>query len=312
MTNAAQPGILGPLPRVGRYLVFSIVRPEILRDGLVRLSSLVDGGTAVVALGPECIATLGASVPGLRVFPHLSGPEAGPDTDAAKDPRVDVPSTPTAMLCWLRGEETGDLVHLTRQLEKALAPALRLDRVIDGFRHNKGKNGLGRDLTGYEDGSENPKGKKAEAAALVQGQGAGLDGASFLALQQWVHDFDALEAMSGRAQDAMVGRRRSDNEELKRPPKSAHTKRTDQESFSPQAFVLRRSMPWAVGHMSGLMFAAFGKNLDAFEAQMRRMVGEEDGIVDALFQMSKPVSGAYFWCPPMRRGKLDLRALKLS
>ncbi len=304
MTSAAQPGILGPLPRVGRYLFFSIVQPEGLRDALVRLSFLVNGDTAVVGLGPECFAALGAEVPGLRVFPHLSGP--------GEKVQIAVPSTPTALLCWLRGEETGDLVILTRQLGKALIPALRLDRVIDGFRHHKGKNGHGRDLTGYEDGSENPKGKKAEAAALVLGQGAGLDGASFLALQQWVHDFDAFEAMPGRAQDAMVGRRRSDNEELKRPLQSAHTKRTEQESFSPQAFVLRRSMPWAVGHVSGLMFAAFGKNLDAFEAQMRRMVGEEDGIVDALFQMSKPVSGAYFWCPPMRRGKLDLRALKLS
>ncbi len=311
----AQPGILGPLPRVGRYLFFSMVQPAGLREGLKRLAALADGDRAVAALGPQCLAALGVSVPGLRMFPHLSGPAAAPATPGAAAAstaavgRIDVPATPTALLCWLRGEDTGDLVHLTRQLEKAVAPALRLDRVIDGFRHHQGKSGRGRDLTGYEDGTENPKADKAQTAALVQGQGAGLDGASFLAVQQWVHDFDAFEAMSASAQDRMVGRRQRDNEELKRPPKSAHTQRTEQESFNPQAFVLRRSMPWAAGHKSGLMFAAFGKSLDAFEAQLRRMVGEEDGIVDALFQMSKPVSGAYFWCPPMYRGRLDLRAL---
>jgi putative iron-dependent peroxidase len=30
-----------------------------------------------------------------------------------------------------------------------------------------------------------------------------------------------------------------------------------------------------------------------------------------MFRISKPVSGAYYWCPPMRDGKLDLRKLGL-
>ena len=75
--------------------------------------------------------------------------------------------------------------------------------------------------------------------------------------------------------------------------------------------MLRRSMPWAVGGKAGLMFVAFGKSFDAFEVQMRRMAGLEDGIADALFRISRPLSGANFWCPPMRNGRLDLRALKL-
>ena len=114
------------------------------------------------------------------------------------------------------------------------------------------------------------------------------------------------------AQDHMVGRRRSDNEELEDAPESAHVKRTAQESFEPEAFVLRRSMPWAAGTDCGLMFVAFGKSFDAFEAQLRRMVGLEDGVVDALFGMSKPMSSAYFWCPPIHAGRLDLRQLGLT
>ena len=34
---------------------------------------------------------------------------------------------------------------------------------------------------------------------------------------------------------------------------------------------------------AGLMFVAFGKSLQAFEQQMRRMAGQDDGIVDAMF-----------------------------
>jgi putative iron-dependent peroxidase len=70
-------------------------------------------------------------------------------------------------------------------------------------------------------------------------------------------------------------------------------------------------MPWMMSMQAGLMFVAFGKSFHAFEAQMRRMAGVDDGITDALFAISKPVNGAYYWCPPLRDGRLDLRALGL-
>ncbi len=57
------------------------------------------------------------------------------------------------------------------------------------------------------------------------------------------------------------------------------------------------------------MFVAFGKSPDAFEALLGRMTGQEDGIVDGLFRFTRPVSGGYFWCPPVRDGNLDLSAL---
>lgn len=105
------------------------------------------------------------------------------------------------------------------------------------------------------------------------------------------------------------GRRRSDNKELTGAPRSAHVERTAQESFSPEAFILWRSMPWTDGDAGGLNFVAFGKSFDAYEAQLKRMVGAEDGVTDALFKFTRPVSGSYFWGPPIAKGRLDLRAL---
>lgn len=300
MAHAAQTGILAPVPRIGRYLFFSLTgAAQIAGAALTRLAPLANGDAVVVGLGQDCVAALGATVPGLRTFPDLR---------AAPAP---VLATPCALWCWLRGDDTGDLVSLTRRIAQALAPAFHLGQVVDGFRHGKGPNGHGRDLTGYEDGTENPEGAAALEAALVQGDAPGLAGSSFVAVQQWVHDFEAFEAMEPQAQDHVMGRRRSDNEELEDAPESSHVKRTAQESFTPEAFVLRRSMPWAAGAQAGLMFVAFGHSLDAYEAQMRRMAGLDDGIVDGLFQMSKPVTGAYFWCPPLLGGQLDLRALGL-
>jgi putative iron-dependent peroxidase len=186
----------------------------------------------------------------------------------------------------------------------ALKPAFRCDRLVDGFKYDRGL-----DLTGYEDGTENPEGGDAVDAAITEDVAPGIDGSSFVATQQWIHDLDHFKSLPQADQDNIIGRRLSDNEELDDAPLSAHVKRTAQESFDPEAFVVRRSMPWADEHGEGLMFVAFGRSLDAFEAQLRRMTGQEDGILDGLFRFSHPVSGSYFWCPPVRDGKIDLSAV---
>ena len=291
--NHFQPGILLPIPAHARYLTFLLRPGKDPRTALRALCDVAEGRDTVAGLGESLVQALGASVEGLRGFPQLSG--AG----------IDVPSTPSALWIWTRGEDRGELLHRGRLIEHTLERAFQVERIVDGFRHD-----VGRDLTGYEDGTENPKGAKARAAALVK-SGNGLSGSSFVAVQQWVHCFDRFDAMTRREQDNAVGRRRADNVELGRAPRSAHVKRTAQESFEPEAFVVRRSMPWAEAAAAGLMFVAFGSTLDSFEAQLRRMLGFDDGVVDALFKFTRPLSGAYFWCPPMRRGRLDLGAIGL-
>lgn len=296
-----QPGIFDAPPPVARYLLFTLaagVDGDAIRQAFARVSPLVNGSDVVVGIGPSLVKALGAEIPGLHEFPDFS--REG----------VKVPSTPGTLWCWLRGSDLGDLLHVTRKVQKALAPAFTARHVLDAFSHRvSDESGHGRDLTGFEDGTENPTGEKAEQAAFVHGQGEGLDGSSFVAVQQWVHDLDAFEALEDEARDHHFGRRLSDNEEIEDAPETAHVKRTAQESFDPEAFVLRRSMPWMLSMQAGLMFVAFGKSHQAFEQQMRRMAGHDDGIVDAMFRISRPVTGAYFWCPPMRDGRLDLRRL---
>jgi putative iron-dependent peroxidase len=287
-----QAGVLAPVPPHGRYLTFRLTSRPQARLALRALSGIADGENCVVGLGLSLLRALDCPIPGIRRFPASAGKGAV------------VPSTPAALWCWLRGAGRGDLFNRSRAIARELAPAFSLHSAVDAFRHD-----TGRDLTGYEDGTENPKGKKALTAAVLSGAGAGLDGSSFVAVQQWVHDFDSFNAMTIKRQDNSIGRRRRDNVELDDAPKSSHVKRTAQESFAPEAFMMRRSMPWNDATRAGLVFVAFGRSLYAFEAQLNRMVGAEDGIVDALFRFTKPVTGAYFWCPPATRGKLDLRRI---
>lgn len=283
-----------PIPGLARYLTFSEEPGGDVREALGTLCDLADGHETVVGVGRAVVMHLGQDIAGLRVFPSLSGPG------------LDVPSTSGALWCWLRSDDRGDLYHRSAAIKRSIADAFRLNEVIDAFRY-----GPGLDLTGYEDGTENPKGDAAYEAAIVTGSGEGLDGSSFVAVQQWLHDFDVFAATTSEEQDNTFGRRKKDNEELEDAPPSAHIKRTEQESFDPEAFVVRRSMSWADGMAAGLVFVAFGKSLNAFESQLLRMVGVEDRIVDALFQFTRPTTGAYYWCPPLKEGRLDLSALGL-
>jgi putative iron-dependent peroxidase len=290
-----QPGILGAVPRAARYLTFAAAKPRRLREALSALATAADGDEVVVGGSALLVARLGAMIDGLRPFPQFRGA------------RAKVPATPPAralLWCWIRGDDRGTILHRSRAIEAALGDAFEATAVVDGFRHRDG-----RDLTGYVDGTENPQGARARRTAIVAGKGAGLDGSSFVAVQQWLHNFAAFEAMNVRDQDHAIGRRRRDNVELAHAPASAHVKRTAQESFEPEAFVVRRSMPWVDGERAGLMFVAFGATFDAFEAQMRRMAGIEDGVIDGLFKFTQPLTGSYYWCPPVKRGKLDLSRL---
>lgn len=291
-----QPGILAtPVPPHARHMFFALQSIEAVPAALDKLMTLVDGKSAVVGFGESLVKALHAQIEGLRVFPAMAG--VG----------VDNPSTQQALWCWLHGVDRGELLNRSNALEAALAPAFRRVQMNETFRHQ-----TGHDLTGYEDGTENPHDEAAVAAALL-GEGAeGLVGGSFAAIQQWQHDFKGFNAMSAHERDHIMGRRLSDNEELDDASISAHVKRTAQESFAPEAFVVRRSMPWIEGDRAGLMFLAFGFSLDAFEAQLRRMSGLEDGITDGLYRMSRPVTGGYYWCPPLKDGYLDLRALNIS
>ncbi len=292
-----QAGILATGPSLGRFLFVQLLAGDDPDQAVSALSELDDDEDLVVGLGSSLVLAAGGNVDGLRVFPSLTGPG------------IEVPSTQASAWCWLRGDsDRGELIHRSLELEQRLEP-LEVSHVIDSFKHDPTPSGLGRDLSGYEDGTENPTGDDRIAAAIVSGRGAGLDGSSFVAVQKWQHDLVGFEAMTEDERNNIIGRRQSDNEELEDAPESAHVKRTAQESFDPEAFIFRQSMPWSDPDGEGLVFVAFGHTLDAYEAQLRRMVGLDDGIVDGLFQFSRPVSGGYYWCPPVADGKLDLRAL---
>lgn len=288
-SQRSQPHILAPIPAFGLSQVFRLrpgadPRPVLreLQDGFA-----VDWG--VVGLGEPLIRALGATVPGLRTFPALSGPGCT------------VPATQQALWIRLCADDRSTIFDREERVRAMLDPAFEIEDSLDTFRYH-GK----QDLTGYEDGTENPSPQDSVGVALLAGEDAGLAGSSFVAIQRWNHDLAFFHSHTREECDAMMGRRLEDNEEIDDAPESAHVKRSAQESFAPEAFMVRRSMPWVRGEHKGLEFIAFGHSLVPFEQVMRRMMGLDDGIVDALFRFSRAETGGYYWCPPVTFGRLAL------
>jgi putative iron-dependent peroxidase len=283
----AQPYILSKPFQCGLSLSFALAPTADLAKALTRLARDFDPRWGMVGLGEPLVRKLGKPVPGLRIFPAMSASGVG------------VPSTQQPL--WMM---------LTASTQGAIFDVLTRDFVLvdsmPTFIY-----GTGRDLTGFEDGTENPKGRKAAAAAIVA-KGEGMKGSSFVAVQRWLHDLHHFGTLSPARRDALIGRRHGTNEEIESAPRSSHVKRSTQEDFDPPAFMVRRSMPFVAGKQNGLEFISYVARLDTFEIIMRRMAGlDRDGISDALFTFSRPVTGGYYWCPPLRGRRLDLRILGL-
>jgi putative iron-dependent peroxidase len=273
-------------------MTFGLTTDAKPRDVLARLAALPIDERIICGIGAPLVRALGADVPGLHDFVAVRGPKG----DA-------FPSTQGALWFFLGGTDPGEILHRARRLTDALGDYVRLDEDIPSFVYSGG-----RDLSGYEDGTENPKGERALETAFGPA-GPTRTGSCFVQTQKWIHNLRGFERLSQKARNDVIGRDLQSNEELEDAPESAHVKRTAQESYDPEAFLLRRSMPWGDVREHGLYFVAYAATLEPFERILRRMAGLEDGTPDALLTMSRAVTGGAFWCPPVVENRLDLRAL---
>ena len=72
-----QPGILAPVPKLARYLNFSLKAGGKPRHALLHLVELADGDQIVVGIGQPTVIALGKTIAGLRTFPTHFGAGLG-------------------------------------------------------------------------------------------------------------------------------------------------------------------------------------------------------------------------------------------
>lgn len=204
------------------------------------------------------------------------------------------PGTQADLLFWIHG------AHHDRNFARALAIQVALREVATLELEAHGFSYLdSRDLTGFVDGTENPRATEARSVALIP-EGQPGAGGSFVLSQQWVHELERFAQLGVAEQEHIIGRSKADSIELADAPETAHIRRTDVKVDGNALKIYRRSAPWGNMRENGLYFLAFSRELIRFAIQLDRMFGlAEDGVIDRLTEFSAPVSGSYFFAPSL-------------
>ena len=208
------------------------------------------------------------------------------------------PSTGGDLLLHIVSQRVDLNFELARRVLAELGDVVTVADDVAGFRYLDG-----RDLTGFIDGTENPKGKARGAAALIGDEDRHFAGGSFVFTQRYVHDLAKWERAPLKEQEGAVGRRKRDSKELsdKTKPPTAHISRVVIEEDDRELEIVRHSFPYGTVSEAGLFFIAYTRSLDIPQRMLRRMLGASgDGLHDHLMDFTRAVTGAHFFAPPLR------------
>ena len=194
-------------------------------------------------------------------------------------------------------------LDLAMGLVRRLQPVATMAEEIHGFRYRDS-----RDLTGFIDGTENPKGKAGAFAALIGEEDRSFAGGSYVAVQRYVQDLERWHGLDDREQEQIIGRTKRGSVELSKAkkPQTAHISRVVIERDGAELQILRQSYPWGTVREAGLYFAAYTKSLDVFDLMLARMMGTTgDGPTIGSWNSAEPSLARHSSCLPWRRYHLS-------
>lgn len=227
----------------------------------------------------------------------------GFDTPLAGVDGFVMPATQLDLWLWFAGASYDIVWDTAHEAVRALNGVATLEREVDGwpYRHS-------RDLTGFEDGTENPNLLEAPEAAIVP-EGRAGEGASILLFQKWRHE-RAWLALSTEDQERAMGRTKAESIELEEDemPETAHVARAKDVVNGEERPIFRRNVPYGNVMDYGTIFAGFSAERSRLHRMLERMAGAEDGIRDALTRFTTPLTGAYYVVPSvtaLKRFSLD-------
>src|ERR1700761_9524538 len=198
--------VLAPLTRAAIFLVVT-VKPEpqcyaAVRSfcgdlaGLIRAVEFRD-----IDAGLTCIAAFGSDAWD-RLFGHPRPAELHPFREIRSGNRHAV-ATPGDILFHIRAGRMDICFELATQIMDSIGDAVVPEDEVQGFRYFED-----RDLIGFVDGTENPRGAVALDAALVGEEDPAFAGGSYVMVQKYLHDMKAWNAISSEAQERIIGRRK--------------------------------------------------------------------------------------------------------
>ena len=218
-----------------------------------------------------------------------------------EDDRRHAPATQTDLFLHIRSARADLNFLLAKQVMEKFGSAVKVVEEVKGFRFMDS-----RDLTGFVDGTENPKGDERIQVGLVGEEDAVFAGGSYIHIQRYVHNLPAWEALEEEKQVSIIGRTKIDDLELEGAAKlpTAHISRVDIKVNGPEGStglkILRHSMPYGSTAAAGLFFIAYGRSPEPFERMLERMIlADDQGHYDHLMGYSHAVTGGAFFAPPL-------------
>ena len=160
-----------------------------------------------------------------------------------------------------------------------------------------------RDLLGFVDGTENPEGSAAAAAALIGEEDPGFAGGSYVVVQKYLHDLDAWEALPVEEQELAVGRTKLSDIELPdevKPANSHVSLNTVVDDDGEQQQIMRFNMPFGrVGVREfGTYFIGYARSPEVIEQMLTNMFKGRPGTgTDRLLDFSTALTGTLFFVP---------------
>jgi porphyrinogen peroxidase len=110
-------------------------------------------------------------------------------------------STPGDLLFHIRAKYMDMCFELATQIMTRIGSVVSPADEVHGFR-----NFDDRDLLGFVDGTENPRGASIADAVLVGAEDPAFFGGSYVMVQKYLHDLAVWNALSTEAQEKTIGR----------------------------------------------------------------------------------------------------------
>ncbi|MEW6774889.1 MAG: Dyp-type peroxidase [Bdellovibrionota bacterium] len=215
-----------------------------------------------------------------------------------KGPSLEAPTTGGDVLLHILSDRHDLNFELAMRLRAELGERVSVMEEVHGFRYLDS-----RDLTGFIDGTENPKGKGRGPAAIIGKEDPDFAGGSYVFTQRYVHNFQKWRGLSLQDQERAVGRTKKNSREIpdKKRDAQAHISRVVIEENGKELEIVRHSFPYGTTSEAGLFFIAYTRDLRIPFKMLERMMGASgDGRHDLLMENTKPVSGATFFAPSVQ------------
>jgi porphyrinogen peroxidase len=292
--------VLAPLTRAAIFLVLTI-KPErecfaAVRSfcgdlaGLIRAVEFRD-----IEAGLTCVAAFGSDAWDL-LFGDPRPAELHPFREIGSGSRQAL-ATPGDLLFHIRSRRMDMCFELATQIMERIGDAVSPADEVQGFRYFED-----RDLLGFVDGTENPRGAVAAEAVLVGEEDAPFAGGSYVIVQKYLHDMSGWNALSTEAQERIIGRRKLSDIEMDDAvkPASAHSALTVIVENGKQLQILRDNMPFGQPSRGefGTYFIGYSRTPRVTELMLENMfVGRPPGNYDRLLDFSRAVTGGLFFAP---------------